>query len=103
MMAQLKVVSFNMQGLNNPTIRLSILSLLEASSCDVAFLQETHLLKRDLYQLRTHRFPVQLFSSGPKKMEGVAILISSRFKGSVGRKVAEVQGRLVTQERKSVV
>ena len=83
-----KIVSFNVRGLNNSAKRLAILSMLDATDCDIGLVQETHLSHRDIHRLRSWYFLMQMFSSSTRKKEGVAILLSKRFRGTLGSKVA---------------
>lgn len=94
--SHLKILSLNVRGLNNPVKRRTVLNFLESSGAEICLLQETHLLATDTRRLRSRAFPTQLFSSGPKKTAGVAILLARSFRGTLVQKEAEIQGRLLT-------
>ena len=52
-------------------------------------------MSKDTFRLRSKHFPTQLLSSGARKTAGVAILVSRRFRGTLGVKIAEIRGRLL--------
>uniref|UniRef100_H3A4B2 Uncharacterized protein n=1 Tax=Latimeria chalumnae TaxID=7897 RepID=H3A4B2_LATCH len=73
-----KLVTWNVNSVNNPTKRYKILSHLSKMQCDVSFLQETHLIPSEVLKLRT-RWVGQVYSSSfSSKRNGVCILISKK-------------------------
>uniref|UniRef100_A0A3Q4HA05 Endonuclease/exonuclease/phosphatase domain-containing protein n=1 Tax=Neolamprologus brichardi TaxID=32507 RepID=A0A3Q4HA05_NEOBR len=88
----LSIMSWNIKGLNNAVKKNKILCFIKSKKCDIAFVQETHLLPPD--------------SHGTSKSRGVATLISKhlqfkciqKIKGDAGRMMlmlCEIQGKTV--------
>uniref|UniRef100_A0A8C5HVK4 exodeoxyribonuclease III n=1 Tax=Gouania willdenowi TaxID=441366 RepID=A0A8C5HVK4_GOUWI len=71
---QLRMLSLNVGGLNGPIKRSAILSYLLSEKIQIALLQETLLVKRDINRLANTFFKVIAFSSASNKSKGVAIL-----------------------------
>uniref|UniRef100_A0A8C5Q4M0 Reverse transcriptase domain-containing protein n=1 Tax=Leptobrachium leishanense TaxID=445787 RepID=A0A8C5Q4M0_9ANUR len=75
--SELKMVSYNVRGLNKPEKRRRLLRDL-ALRASVAFLQETHFCSSDPPTLQDHRFPTGYFDHNPEsKSKGTAILFAS--------------------------
>lgn len=91
---EVKVVSYNVGGLINPTKRRAVLSLLEHSEEDIFLLQETHLLHKDRHRMQSRGLPLQFWSSGKSKKGGVAILFFKRFRSSIEGSMTEIKGHL---------
>lgn len=72
--AELKFLSFNVRGLNNPMKRVAILDLLCKRGVQIALLQETHIVRRDVNCLSNKFFWVIAYSSAMNKTKGVAII-----------------------------
>lgn len=93
-MAALKVITYNVRGINSPIKRKKIIGQLKKESCHIAYLQETHLSDIEHDKLKAswvHHVYYSSHQSGRKR--GVAILIhkqvnftlNSTFKDSSGR------------------
>ena len=75
----LKVVSFNVNGLNNKIKRVSILQSLKQYKIDIAMLQETHTVDKiiDIWNSEWgNNFGI--YSHGTSASKGVAILFSNK-------------------------
>lgn len=95
MSSGLRLVSWNVKGLNHPVKRSKVLSHLKDLKAGVAFLQETHLRHND--HNRIHRGWVgQIFhSSFQVKARGVAILISKAVPFVPSQVIADKNGRYI--------
>lgn len=75
---QIKVVSYNINGIHNPIKRWKVLSKLRKDKVQIAMLQESHLDDSEHAKLNKMGFKSVYFSShGSGRRRGVAILISS--------------------------
>ena len=75
-MGSLKVISYNVKGLHSPIKRKKIINQLKRNSCQIAFLQETHLSNKEHKKLKKSWADKVFYSSnscGWKR--GVSILI----------------------------
>lgn len=93
-----KILTLNVRGLNNPNKRRAVLSILGNTGADICLLQETHLLPRYCYRLKSRHFPTQFLSSNSTKTAGVAILVPRSFGGRVDHKVADIKERLLSYQ-----
>uniref|UniRef100_A0A8C5PW08 Reverse transcriptase domain-containing protein n=1 Tax=Leptobrachium leishanense TaxID=445787 RepID=A0A8C5PW08_9ANUR len=74
----LRVVSYNVRGLNGPEKRRRLLRDLATLRTSVAFLQETHFCSTSPPALRDRRFPTGYFDHNPtSKSRGTAILFAN--------------------------
>lgn len=53
-MSHLKIVSWNVRGINSPAKRSKILNHLKKLKADICLLQETHLLESEHKKLKKH-------------------------------------------------
>ena len=75
-MGSLKVISYNVKGLHSPIKRKKIINQLKRNSCQIAFLQETHLSDKEHEKLKKSWADKVFYSSHPSgRKRGVAILI----------------------------
>uniref|UniRef100_A0A8C5N056 exodeoxyribonuclease III n=1 Tax=Leptobrachium leishanense TaxID=445787 RepID=A0A8C5N056_9ANUR len=95
MMADLKIISQNVKGLNSPTKRRLVLRDLRRSGCQVAFLQETHFTKIRQFSLTDRSFNRSFLASANTKHGGVAILLHKKFDFTVLHSESDVEGRYV--------
>lgn len=93
-MDQLKLVSYNVHGLNHPIKRRKVLSQLKNLKCSNALLQETHLVE-DEYKKLKREWVNQVFHASYGKKRGVAILIHKSLPFSVESVIKDNMGRYV--------
>lgn len=73
-MAPLKIVTYNVRGLNSPSKRYQILQELKSWSSNIVFLQETHLKWSSRVGLSSKSFPVWFHGYSPnKRAKGIAL------------------------------
>lgn len=91
-----KIISFNVNGVLNPIKRSKILSKLKKEKAQVAFLQETHLSQSEHVKLKRQGFK-QVFYSSHKSAHkrGVALLISSGLMYEHLSEVSDEEGRFI--------
>lgn len=90
----IKIVSFNINGVLNPIKRNKILSKMKKENAHVVFLQETHLNPIEHEKLKRMGFS-QVYHSSCKSghKRGVAILLSHRVKFEKNSEVKDNEGR----------
>uniref|UniRef100_H3A8D9 exodeoxyribonuclease III n=1 Tax=Latimeria chalumnae TaxID=7897 RepID=H3A8D9_LATCH len=71
-----RFVTWNVNGINNPIKRYKILSHLAYLKCDVAFIQEAHLVPIEMRKLLTRWVGKVYHSSHNSKNRGVCILVA---------------------------
>ena len=74
----LKIVSFNVRGLNKASKRIAIFEYLRKIECDLVLLQETYSSKETDYKWRQEWGRMAIFLHGTKHSKGVAIMIQKR-------------------------
>lgn len=90
----IKIVTFNINGVLNPIKRSKILSKIKKENAHVVFLQETHLNSVGQEKLKRMGFSQVYYSScklGQKR--GVAILLSHRVKFEKNSEIRDKEGR----------
>lgn len=100
MMTDIKVISLNVNGLNNPIKRKTILLKLKREGGYIIFLQETHLSKEEHQKLERIAEAVVFSSSHSSARRGVAILVRNNIPFQVGKLLADKDGRYVLVEGK---
>lgn len=79
-MTKLKIISYNVKGLNTPEKRTIILSELWRLKAQVAFIQETHFRQDRIPRLYNFRYPICYNScSKGSKSKGVSIVLSKNI------------------------
>uniref|UniRef100_A0A8C5MBQ6 exodeoxyribonuclease III n=1 Tax=Leptobrachium leishanense TaxID=445787 RepID=A0A8C5MBQ6_9ANUR len=91
--AMLKILSYNVKGLNAPVKRHSLAADVLRLKPDVVCLQETHFKRLAHPPLRIRNFSTQYHATGPTKARGVSILIRSDVVYQLHRKISDPQGR----------
>lgn len=71
----LKIVSFNVRGLNSPFRRSMLWRNVLKSHADIICLQETHFLATDLHRLKHKKCIHSFHSTAPVKKAGVSIFV----------------------------
>uniref|UniRef100_A0A3B1J8B1 Reverse transcriptase domain-containing protein n=1 Tax=Astyanax mexicanus TaxID=7994 RepID=A0A3B1J8B1_ASTMX len=93
---ELKIISFNVNGLLNPIKRSKILSKMKKEKASVVFLQETHLSDLEHEKLKRMGFSKVFFSSyktGSRR--GVAILVSQQVPFELISSTKDKEGRFI--------
>ena len=75
----IKVITWNINRIQNPSKRFKVLFHLNSLQCDIAMLQETHLTKEETMKLKQRWVGQIFFSFGTKASGGVCLLISNRI------------------------
>uniref|UniRef100_A0AAQ6ABA7 Reverse transcriptase domain-containing protein n=1 Tax=Amphiprion ocellaris TaxID=80972 RepID=A0AAQ6ABA7_AMPOC len=93
---ELKIISFNVNGVLNPVKRSKILSKLKKERAQIAFLQETHMSKLEHVKLKKQGFKY-VFASSYKSTHkrGVAILISNSLTYEHESEITDDSGRFI--------
>lgn len=73
-----KVISWNINGIQNHGKRFKVLTHLKSLHCNIALLQETHLSKEESLKLKQCWVGQIFFSPGTGASKGVCILISKK-------------------------
>lgn len=94
-MDDLKVVSFNVNGLNVPTKRRAIYDQLRSSKADICLLQETHCVSSLESIWATEWGGRVMFSNRSSSSRGVAILFASDFLPPVQKVFQDPNGRFI--------
>uniref|UniRef100_A0A8C5M1H2 Reverse transcriptase domain-containing protein n=1 Tax=Leptobrachium leishanense TaxID=445787 RepID=A0A8C5M1H2_9ANUR len=89
----LKVLSYNVKGLNAPVKRHALAADVLRLKPDVICLQETHFKRLAHPSLGIRNFPIQYHATGPTKARGVSILIRSDVVYQLHRKISDPRGR----------
>lgn len=93
-----KLISLNVKGANSALKRRKILWYLKQKNPDLAFLQETHLEKKDSLLLQRDWVGKVLYSAGSSSQRGVAILVRKNFNIKILRQQADEEGRWIAIE-----
>uniref|UniRef100_A0A667X9Y1 exodeoxyribonuclease III n=1 Tax=Myripristis murdjan TaxID=586833 RepID=A0A667X9Y1_9TELE len=89
----IKIVSWNVNGIQNVVKRYKILAHIRTLGSDIAMLQETHLKNEESLKLK-QRWVGQVFSSpGGRGTKGVSILISKKISFNLIDSVCDKEGR----------
>uniref|UniRef100_A0A667ZXY0 exodeoxyribonuclease III n=1 Tax=Myripristis murdjan TaxID=586833 RepID=A0A667ZXY0_9TELE len=94
-MNKIKVISWNINGIQNPVKRFKVLSHLKSLDCDIALLQETHLSKEESLKLKQRWVGQIFFSPGTSASKGVCILIAKKILFTVLDVITDKEGRWV--------
>ena len=93
--AAARFISWNVKGLNGPVKRARIFNHLKYLKCDIAFLQETHLLVKDWNRLKKGWVGQVFHSELNTKTRGTAILIHKKIQFNATTNISDPQGRFV--------
>lgn len=94
-MGELSILVWNCDGLNTPHKRTSVLGLMRRRKIDLAFLQETHLLRRDSSRMANRFYHTIASFSAESKSKGVAIVCRRSLKMKTLDVWADAAGRIV--------
>ena len=96
MSCQVKIATFNTNGLRNKTKRLAVFEWLNKKNNSIIFLQETHSsLETETEWKQDMRNFDLYFSHGTTSSRGVCILISKRLDCTIRDKVMDEKGRFL--------
>lgn len=71
---KVKILTYNVRGLNSPQKRRLILRELEKLEADIIFLQETHITQDSNVKIFSKNIPIWYYGDSPiKRSKGVAI------------------------------
>lgn len=91
---QYKVITLNVNGLNNPIKRSKVIAKMKREKQDIIFWQETHLTNTEHGKLCKMGFKNSFYSSFEKgNARGVAILISNRVNFQFSSQITDKEGR----------
>ena len=91
----LKIISYNVRGLNNNRKRFSIYNFLKRCNCDIAFLQETYSSKDAEIKWVQDWGGSGVFVHGTKHSKGVAILFRRLLDVEILSVRRDTQGRFI--------
>lgn len=93
---QIRITSFNVNGIPNPIKRAKILTKLKREKSDIVYLQETHLSQLEHNKLNRMGFKF-VFSSAHTsgRRRGVAILISKKISYEHASEIKDKDGRFI--------
>ncbi|XDV36014.1 hypothetical protein PO909_005868 [Leuciscus waleckii] len=90
----LKVVSWNVNGLNGAIKRTKCLDYLRTKQASVVLIQESHLKACDVHRFQNRHYKLVYFSSSTKKTKGVLILVVRRLPFSIHCSKSDAEGRI---------
>lgn len=93
-----RFISWNVKGMNGPVKRARIFAHLKVLKCEIAFLQETHLLVKDHLRLRKAWVGQSFHSKFDHKSRGVAILVHKKIPFNASKVIEDSQGRFLVIE-----
>uniref|UniRef100_A0A8C5Q4C3 exodeoxyribonuclease III n=1 Tax=Leptobrachium leishanense TaxID=445787 RepID=A0A8C5Q4C3_9ANUR len=91
----MKVLTFNVKGLNMPVKRHSLYRDLRAHDADIVCLRETHFRRLDHPKLYTPQYLTQYHSTFKTKARGVTLLIHNRVAFQMHRILKDPKGRYI--------
>lgn len=95
-MQDIRIASYNVNGLHNPVKRVKILSKLKRDRVQIAYIQETHLNDSEHAKLNRMGFKhVYSSSYGSGHRRGVAILMASGLNYEHLSEFSDTEGRFV--------
>uniref|UniRef100_A0AAX7VBZ1 exodeoxyribonuclease III n=1 Tax=Astatotilapia calliptera TaxID=8154 RepID=A0AAX7VBZ1_ASTCA len=90
----IKLVSLNVNGLNNPIKRSKVVTKLKKEKAQVIFLQETHLPQQEHEKLKRFGYKNTYYNSYRQSQKrGVAILIANSVQFECHKEVSDKEGR----------
>lgn len=74
----ISVMPLNVNGLNSPVKRHRLVNWIRKQNPTACYIQETHLMQKDVCRLKIKEWKTIFHAPGPSKLVGIAILISGR-------------------------
>ena len=96
--SHIRVISWNVNGTQNPTKLKKCLLYLKSRQADVVLLQETHMRNSEAMKLRKGWVGHVFHSSFDSKKRGVAILVHKKLKLVLLKEHKDEEGRVVCIE-----
>ena len=90
---RIRIISANVRGIRQPLKRVDIWNKFKELNAIIVLLQETHLVKRDLNDVRKEWNIDFILSDYNTNSRGVAILIQSNFEYNITNKYSDKTGR----------
>lgn len=90
-----KLISFNVNGLNGPVKRIRVYDYLKKLKTEIAFIQESHLTKAEYQKLKREWVGQVYASSFNSKARGAVILLHKNLPFSVEKNISDPAGRYV--------
>lgn len=88
-------MSWNVKGLGHPIKRKKVMTKLRAEKCDVAFLQETHLLQKEAEKLTRGWVGEVFYNEGTSNSRGVIILLNKQLQFKCIKQMKDGEGRIL--------
>lgn len=96
----IRVISWNVNGLQNIIKLKKCLTYLKSQQTQLAFIQETHLTDSEVLKLRRDWVGQVFHSSYTTKKHGVAILVHKKLHFSMIKEHKDTEGRVICLEAK---
>lgn len=90
----LNILSWNINGLNEPIKRASLLDLLYRKQIDISLIQESHLRDADIPKCNNTFFRVAAYASANNTTKGVLILIRRSLQITILNQGSDEEGRI---------
>lgn len=94
-MADVNIVTYNVQGLGGISKRMDILEYLKSMNFDIYCIQDTHFTDRDEILIREQWNGDCIFSNFRSNARGVAILFGNKIEFKVHKKIIDDQGNFI--------
>ncbi|CAH2246010.1 Hypothetical predicted protein [Pelobates cultripes] len=91
----MKLVTYNVKGLNTPGKRRLLLNDLTKNQIDIACIQETHFRDDHTPAIYTKVYPIQFHSQAATKSKGVTVLIHKDVAITIHQKSIDPKGRYI--------
>lgn len=95
-----KILSLNVNGLNNPIKRQKLMSKLRKEKAQIVYLQETHLTNEESEKLKKFGFRTAYSCFKKKGKRGVSILISNSLNFDSMTTIKDKEGRFIIMKGK---
>lgn len=94
-MMALRVLTYNVKGLNSVHKRWLALKEFKSSNADIILVQETHFRSGGFFKFAAKHFPVSFIASDPSGKAGVAILVRKSCPLRVKSSFTDPRGRYI--------